>query len=435
MLARKVDVYIMATVRDKGIPAELDIDALLDAGWRDYCDATGGHDQTLALAHDFDGLAGCPDLARTPVLESYPYDRCVCPPAPNDQATAPSTRGLGVASPITDVSQVVHTLSGISLNDVFLDSNQSMVCASHAPPDVDMDPTSTLSHAREIHAATRYSDCHVSPTPSHSVFELSSPVHLLRQVGSSLQSQKRLPIFLDAWMWILHREHPTIDLGYQILRDLERFAHLEHSVDLWCYTTSATELPPRPLDLMQYVQCDLDALAELPEAAVIADQRMLPGSRLTSGTAARAALSACSPVAFDVPHESWSGMRSAPDACIPHYVVVGVDHTVVAGSGALLAPRRSTGSMPTVLHVVLGQVVLIHLPLTHANEGGPPDKRSLRHQFLWALYQPSAVFRILYPGESAFIPAMHWHAMIALGYSGSSFSATVVISVGRAEDA
>lgn len=221
-----------------------------------------------------------------------------------------------------------------------------------------------------------------------------------------------------------------LDIGCQILHELYPYVHLEQSTNLWCYPSSSIQ----PLDLMQHVQSDLDAIADLPNHTIIVDQRPPPCAPLTHGFVARAALNTCSPVAFDVPHTTSRGMRAAPDAIVPHYALYTADRTVVAGAGTVLAPRRSNGIMPTVLHVALGQIVLLHFPLTHANARGPPAGSSLQEQFLWALSDPAAVLRVLYPGESTFVPAMHWRCMIALGCHGSSFSATVFLYVRRLEE-
>ncbi|EJD32976.1 hypothetical protein AURDEDRAFT_177933 [Auricularia subglabra TFB-10046 SS5] len=185
---------------------------------------------------------------------------------------------------------------------------------------------------------------------------------------------------------------------------------------------------------MQHVQCDLDALNDLGDIVIIADQRDLPSIPLTNGSAVRAALNACLPVAFDLPHNSELGMRAAPDARVPNYAVHAVDSTIVAGSGTLLPPCRSTANLPIIFHIALGQVLLLHLPLTPANELGPPEGCSLLQQFLWAARQPSAVLRVLFPGDSAFIPAMHWRCMIALGSNGSSFAAVVLLHVRRIDE-
>ncbi|EJD37682.1 hypothetical protein AURDEDRAFT_129276 [Auricularia subglabra TFB-10046 SS5] len=297
-----------------------------------------------------------------------------------------------------------------------------------------MSPTTPVNCPRELDTAAESPDgCGLS-SPLHVASSPSPLPHLLRQLSPASQllhatslDQSRLAAFMKAWTLILPPNHPMIDSGRRILEDLCPFVHLEHDVDLWCYPTSTCQ----PLELMQHVQCDLDALSEVPERTIIVDQRAPSSPPLTSASAARAALNTCSPVAFDVPHQSQDGMRAAPDAEIPHYAVHTVDRTVVAGSGAVLPPYRSTGNFPAVIHVVLGQVLLLHLPLTHANERGPPRGSSLHEQFLWARRQPSAMFRVLYPGESAFVPSMHWRGMITLGCNGSSFAAVLFLYVQR----
>lgn len=223
------------------------------------------------------------------------------------------------------------------------------------------------------------------------------------------------------------------DVGRQILDDLQRVPRLEFPVTLNCYPTPTES--GKPIDLVRHVQCDLDAIVELPPGALKVDLRPCGAPPIHDGPAARAALTTCAPVAFDVPPAGERGITSAPDARLgAHYFAFAVDRTLVAGAGTLCAPRASRSRNPAVLHAVLGQVVLLAFPIEIENFDGAPRDAPLREQFRWAAAQPGATLRVLRPGDSLFIPPTHWRAMIALGHQGSSFAATIILYAKRCDE-
>ncbi|KZV96647.1 hypothetical protein EXIGLDRAFT_411358 [Exidia glandulosa HHB12029] len=236
----------------------------------------------------------------------------------------------------------------------------------------------------------------------------------------------RLPVFAREWTRMLTPSHPTYVVGQQVLEDLLGLPWLEIPVSLNCFP-APTDPSRQRIDLVRNVQCDLDALVELAPGAILIDSRPPGSSSLSEGASARAALAQSCPVAFDVQPHGERGLKAAPDPQLgPSFFSYAVARTIVAGSGTLCPPYASRMRTFPIVHAVLGQVVVLHFPITNENIRGPERGASLREQFCWAMNQPQAALRVLQPGDSLFIPPLQWRAMITLGYNGSSYAAVTL---------
>ena len=81
-----------------------------------------------------------------------------------------------------------------------------------------------------------------------------------------------------------------------------------------------------------------------------------------------------------------------------------------------------------ILTQAMGQCVLLDFPATPLNIR-QFNAHNHRQLFQWALRQPGASLRVLWPGESAFMPAMQSRFIISLGHKGSNYSATALTYV------